>query len=115
MNSRGKTITLSNMRTDVIVDTFSQGYFILHNVDVVRHSGSGAIIPLDMELRLREYVTKPLLKLDSTYYWPQGEHGVPADTVAIPEDHDVDGDGNILLTKDPKARELVKQQHVARP
>lgn len=103
------------METHTRVDEFSAGYYLLSNVDVRTHTGTGAIMPFDMELRLREYVTVPLMKIGTEYYWPRGEHGVPADTVAIPDTDSTDTDTEILLTKDNKARELVQTERVQRP
>lgn len=103
-------------RTRTAIQSFSDGYFILDNANVIGYGGEmDAVIPNDMETQLRKHVTRPLLKIDGTYYWPESQVGVPADTIAINGAEDIHEDSEIFLTKDEHTVELVETGQVPPP
>ena len=97
------------------VKPFSSGYFLVGG-DVLAHSGDHAIVPMDYYDELTNFVTRPLLKSRDDHFWAYPEHGVPADTVALPaEETERDRDDPVLLAKDDTARRLITAGEKQKP
>jgi hypothetical protein len=98
---------------DRTVRPFSAGYFMI-DADVVEHSGDNAIVAHDYFDELVNFTTRPLLRYGTEHYWAWPEHGVPSDTIALP-DGDLPASDAVLMAKDETAERLVAAGEQPRP
>lgn len=96
------------------VRPFSTGYFIL-DAQVLDHSGDDVIVPRDMYGELRQYVSQPLLKFETSYHWARPEKTVPSDTIAVPGPIDEREAPPVLMAKEETAHRLVDSGEQPRP
>jgi|AntRauTorcE11898_2_1112593.scaffolds.fasta_scaffold11629_2 hypothetical protein len=70
------------------LQSFSSGYFIAPEIEVRPFSGRNAVVPFDLYDELDSVVGSPIyVSVSGVRYELRPEHGVPADTLALPEDH----------------------------
>jgi hypothetical protein len=82
------------------VEDFSAGYFIV-DADIVEYTGGSVAAADDFLRELEEYAPVPLLKIGSRHYWPEEQHAIPSDTVAVPTDMGATRNESVLLAKNP--------------
>lgn len=93
------------MAAEVDIRPFSSGYSL---VDAIprEHGRDYAIVAEDTYDELARHATRPLLKVNGAHYWPYPEYGVPADTVALPDDPE--SAETVLLAKDETVVRLLQ-------
>lgn len=91
---------------DRTVNPFSAGYFMI-DAEIEEHPGDNVIVPHDFYDELRNFVTAPLLRISEEHYWTHPEWGVPAKTVAVPEEVEHRENDPVLMAKNNTAFRLV--------
>jgi hypothetical protein len=82
------------------VEEFSAGYFIV-DADIVEYTGESVAAAEDFVRELEEYAPVPLLKIGSAHYWPEEQHAIPSETIAVPEGAAATRNESVLLAKHP--------------
>ncbi|SEL18192.1 hypothetical protein [Haloferax larsenii] len=70
-----------------LLQDFSAGYFIAPEVEVRAFNGGNAAVPHDLYAELEYQVGYPVYAaVSGVRYRLRAEHGLPADTLALPQD-----------------------------
>lgn len=100
--------------TAAIAD-FSQSYYVLPQHGYEEYTGD--VVGADIELMhaLSRFTQQPLVKIATSHYWLKPQWGIPAQTIAVPDDIDEDLNAEVLIAKRRAARQLLDQGYVDEP
>jgi len=80
---------------------FSAGYYIAPDVSVEAFSGENVVVPYDLHEQISELVGLPAYgSIGGCRFKLRPEHGIPADTVAVPQEQ-FSSDDTVLLIERP--------------
>lgn len=98
------------------VERFSEAYLLFSDARVIEYPSEYPVIANDTYEYLNRHVSRPLLKIGGSYFWPKSERTVPPDVVAVPEGTLDDAAGDeVLIATDRQAEELMLSGSVMRP
>jgi hypothetical protein len=93
-----------------MIEDFSSGYYIV-DADVVPYGGERVAAADDFFEVLKNKAPYPLLKLDNEHYMVHPQHGIPSETVAVPDYVSAEDAEPVLLAKDGETlREMLMEE-----
>lgn len=98
------------------IERFSEGYLLFSDARVIEYPYNYPVMASDTYEYLNRHVSKPLLKIGGSYFWPKAEFTVPANVIAIPDGIIDDEAGDeVLIAKDRQAEELMLSGSIMDP
>jgi hypothetical protein len=82
------------------VKDFSAGYYLL-DAEMTHYNGDHAAAPRDMMAQLARYTSPPLFRAGDEHFYADAERGIPANTIAVPDE--LPSDEPVLLAKEQTA------------
>lgn len=97
------------------VERFSESYYLLPEVALEPYSGDKVVAAKDLHRELSLMTGHPLMRIAGGHYWLDHEWGIPGDTVAVPNDIDLESGDPALLTDRRATHRLVDDGVIEAP
>lgn len=81
------------------IEKFSDKYLLLPDAQIRGWPRGYIAIPQDLDDQLHRRVGEPVFKLGTGHYRASAEHGIPAETVAVPGDSPIDDENQVLVAR----------------